>query len=267
MNLKLKPLIGIVVAFSLVFAQGMGARAEHNWLHNFVAEEGDTVTKKDYNRIFRAGSILDELNDAGCSPSDLALLLGKPNKFETIMYSTIANMRRGIVRARDSLTEVDQEYLNEYLQYSCQNRCAIDIIQALDSGAEPDALTDKGSTPLHLFAYGNKFGSCLIDNEFFRAPLLRRVVRTLINDYGLDVNARDNEGCTPLHLAFDKTIAESLVANGADINARDNDGLTPLGTLRSYYEFFRNSNDPMQRRLSEKLPPVIGYLVSIGAQE
>lgn len=267
MNLKFKSLIGTVIIFSLVFVPVMSARAEHTWLHNFVAEEGDIVTRENYNRIFRAGDVLNELNEAGCSPSDLALLLGKPKKYEALMYATIANMRRKIIQARDSHSEVAQEDLNDYLGYSCQNRCAIDIIQALNLGASPDIHTESGFTPLHLLAYGNKFGSCMIDNEFYRMPLLRRAVHTLINDYGVDVNVRDNGGHTPLHLAFDRTIAEILVANGADTNAIDNDGRTSLGALRFCYESYRTSNDPIKRRLSEKLPAVIDYLVSIGAQE
>ncbi|KAI1690906.1 ankyrin repeats (many copies) domain-containing protein [Ditylenchus destructor] len=46
-----------------------------------------------------------------------------------------------------------------------------------------------------------------------------------------DVNAKDNNGQTPLHIAAgnaDSTIASNLVFNGADVNAKDNNGQTPL---------------------------------------
>ena len=46
-----------------------------------------------------------------------------------------------------------------------------------------------------------------------------------------DVNAKDEEGLTPLHLAASwghKEVAELLIANGADVNAKDNQGRTPL---------------------------------------
>jgi ankyrin repeat protein len=45
------------------------------------------------------------------------------------------------------------------------------------------------------------------------------------------VNAKAEEGWTPLHDAArggHKEIAELLIAKGADLNAKDNDGETPL---------------------------------------
>ena len=48
---------------------------------------------------------------------------------------------------------------------------------------------------------------------------------------GTDVNAKDEDGHTPLYPAAfqdDKEIAELLIAKGADVHAKDGDGLTPL---------------------------------------
>ena len=46
---------------------------------------------------------------------------------------------------------------------------------------------------------------------------------------GADVNAKDNNGWTPLHFASDrKNVAEFLIKKGADVNAKDKYGDTPL---------------------------------------
>ena len=43
-----------------------------------------------------------------------------------------------------------------------------------------------------------------------------------------DVNAKDDEGNTPLHKCTDVEIAKLLIERGADVNAKDEDGETPL---------------------------------------
>ena len=48
---------------------------------------------------------------------------------------------------------------------------------------------------------------------------------------GADVNAKDDDGGTPLLIAVtlgNKEIAELLIANGADVNVKDKHGGTPL---------------------------------------
>ena len=50
-------------------------------------------------------------------------------------------------------------------------------------------------------------------------------------DAGTDVNAKEENGVTPLHQAAfygQKEVVELLIAKGADVNAKEGDGWTPL---------------------------------------
>lgn len=74
--------------------------------------------------------------------------------------------------------------------------------------------THEGSTPLHLA----------------ESP---EVVQTLL-EFGAEINARNNLGQTPLHVAAlqgNSNIVESLLKSGAALNSRDN-GETPLHVAR-----------------------------------
>jgi ankyrin repeat protein len=54
-------------------------------------------------------------------------------------------------------------------------------------------------------------------------------VRLLV-EAGANVNARDHNGNTALHVSFTTDVAEELLKLGADVNARNNDGETPIFT-------------------------------------
>ena len=60
-----------------------------------------------------------------------------------------------------------------------------------------------------------------------------KVVKLLI-DAGADVNAKNNDGKTPLHIIKkSETIAQMLIDAGADVNAKNKKGYTPLHLLHS----------------------------------
>ncbi|KAJ4131383.1 hypothetical protein NW754_007759 [Fusarium falciforme] len=89
----------------------------------------------------------------------------------------------------------------------------VDITEGLNS--RKDLKEYKNRTPLSWAAQDGRTG----------------IVKLLLNDKGVDVNARDKEGWTPLLRASEKgheAVGRLLIDKRADVNARDKEGWTPL---------------------------------------
>ena len=96
----------------------------------------------------------------------------------------------------------------------------------LEHGADANVENYWGMTPLHILSQSD-----IKDDRNMLDLLL------LLLKHGAEVNGgRDgsNHGDTPLHLAIQKNrfrLAGSLLENGADVNAKNNEGMTPLQIL------------------------------------
>lgn len=81
---------------------------------------------------------------------------------------------------------------------------------------------DGSNTPLHYASWDNHF----------------KAVQLLV-EHGADINRRDKNGDTALHLTTSETVLKYLLQKGADINKRNKAGATPLhaAVSRNRYKF------------------------------
>jgi len=94
----------------------------------------------------------------------------------------------------------------------------------------------------------------------FYLPGDRRLYLKLLRDAGADLNQRDADGNTPLHLCAQETVTErmtDLIAAGADLNATNKAGQTPLHKfsekILAWDESISGTNEPFQLLVSSKV--------------
>ncbi|CAB0042001.1 unnamed protein product [Trichogramma brassicae] len=129
----------------------------------------------------------------------------------------------------------------------------------LRSGANPNLANKDGLTPLHIM--------CVFP---FRIKDLAEIFLEINNDKSqtLQIDARDKNGDTPLHIAMQmgcEEMIEFLLRNGADPNIVNNEGSTPLhyfvtsigndrdDLLKMFFKINGALNQPVQVDTKDKL--------------
>lgn len=118
------------------------------------------------------------------------------------------------------------------------------LMWLLEKGANPNARDNTGQTPLHYLSTCNMNGAlstCEYERSINIPPPYEDHIPGLLLKYGGDINARDNDGNTPLHevasMSFPETeLVEWFLSNGAEINPRNDAGETPLYLTPETYE-------------------------------
>ncbi|CAB0043986.1 unnamed protein product [Trichogramma brassicae] len=126
------------------------------------------------------------------------------------------------------------------LHFSLAYGCKKGIVQVLlRRGANPNLPNVEGSTPLHTICNN-------IHNSIYHSNIDLAKLFFEINDERqqmVEVNARDNSGNAPLHLALKRrleNLTELLLRRGADANLANEKGSTPLHMIcegKYYYPF------------------------------
>lgn len=105
-------------------------------------------------------------------------------------------------------------------------------------GADVNMEDKNGNIPLHvaILTYCKRISKCIGKGNFYRMVAAEhRIIKLLMEK--ADVNARDNDGNTPLHRAAERSdidIVKFLIKKVANVNAKNNGGDTPLRSAIKY---------------------------------
>lgn len=157
--------------------------------------------------LMEKGADINVKTDDGFSPLGFAIRSGQTK----IAKLLLASGARVDDLFYDGYTEMNYSVLRGAAAF-----CGLDLVKHLvDLGADVHAVDDEGLTPLHCYKVNKE---CI---QFF------------VETCGLDVNARDLKGNTPLiYAAYESDVdcLRYLMEKGADVNAVDNKGWSALGS-------------------------------------
>jgi uncharacterized protein len=190
------------------------------------------------------------LHYVGKSEKIAGLLLSKGAKVNvrnkngtTPLHNVFGEKTAGVIRLLiDAGAEVnarDQEQMTP-LHFAANSGKAEITELLIRSGADINARSNQNWTPLHYGASNLEVTKKLIQagadltiqnhqGTVIHSQDIEPAVIQLLVDHGLDVNLRNAQGQTPLHVhRFQPTVVKVLLQEGANVNLQDAEGKTPL---------------------------------------
>ncbi len=169
-----------------------------------------------YNRISSVQSILER--DPGIVRAAGGFIIGPPSEFSAREWWKLPRQKP--------------------LFYAHTSEMAEALVA---HGAEVNARTREGSTPLHFLVYDRYHyiaNKRYCTGEFNYGRHFGEAAEVLLNHRG-DANAKDRKGITPFAMLFDDKIEDSeepldmkvidmFIVHGADVNVKTAEGITPL---------------------------------------
>ena len=141
------------------------------------------------------------------------VISGYPDGFTTLalaIYFHRNDLAQALIHAGAPLTPMGDKYSVTPLGLAISSNPEM-VVPLLKAGADPkQTFGEYRFTPLHAAAWS------------------RIETAKLLTDAGVDVNALDSEGNTPLHWASTSEMVDFLDSKGADLNVKNKSGLTPL---------------------------------------
>lgn len=151
-------------------------------------------------------NIIKLLLDAGAKPTEQELKVAVSEGYPQPL--------KMLLEADAKIPSPTADSGNIYCSFSSYSVAPVECAELLlQAGAKvTDTYNQSKRTPLHRTAHGGH----------------PQMVGFLVKN-GIDINARDEKGRTPLGMGVtDAIMIQELIKHGADVNARDNEGNTPL---------------------------------------